>query len=206
MQAVTTYRKRGAARLMQAARAALLPLSLAMVGVAAQADELAEVQQLARTGKLAEALAKADQFLATKPRDPQMRFARAVIQADSGKTAEALVGLQKLIEDFPEIPEPYNNLAALHAADGQYDKARSALEMAIRLNPNYGAAHENLGDVYARLAGQAYGRALQLEPANAAPATKLRVLRELYSGKPAARTAAPSRPAGKTAAGAAATR
>ena len=165
-------------------------LALALGCSAAHADDYAEVNQLHRNGKLAEALAKAEQYLVGKPRDPQMRFLRSVIQADSGKTADAVAGLQKLIEDYPEIPEPYNNLAVLYAGEAQYDKARAALEMAIRLNPSYATAHENLGDVYARLAGQAYSKSLQLEPTNTVPAAKLKLLRDLYSARLPARPAA----------------
>jgi Tfp pilus assembly protein PilF len=47
----------------------------------------------------------------------------------------------------------------------QLDKARTALEMAIRTDPGYAIARENLGDVYARLASESYGQALQLDPA-----------------------------------------
>jgi hypothetical protein len=39
--------------------------------------------------------------------------------------------------------------------------------MAIRTNPSYATAHENLGDIYAKLASQAYSKALQLDAANA---------------------------------------
>ncbi|MFZ9375011.1 MAG: tetratricopeptide repeat protein [Burkholderiaceae bacterium] len=174
-----------------------LVLAVALAGGAAHADEYSDVNTLLRSGKMAEALAKAEQYLVGKPRDPQMRFLRAVIQADAGKTADAIAGLLQLVEDFPEIPEPYNNLAVLYAGEGQYERARGALEMAIRLNPNYATAHENLGDVYARLAGQAYSKSLQLEPANTAPAAKLRMLRELYNARLPARpaAAAPKAPA-----------
>jgi uncharacterized protein HemY len=50
----------------------------------------------------------------------------------------------------------------LYAQQKQYDKATVALEMAIRTHhPSYAIAHENLGDVYASLASQAYDKALQ---------------------------------------------
>jgi tetratricopeptide (TPR) repeat protein len=119
-------------------------------------------------GQLNEALSKADQYLAGKPRDPQMRFLKGVIQTESGKPADAVATFTKLTEDFPELPEPYNNLAVLYAGQSQFDKARAALEMAIRTNPSYATAHENLGDVYAKLASQAYSKALQLDAGNAA--------------------------------------
>ena len=159
----------------------LLALIAACVLMPVHADESADVSQLLRTGKLVEALTKADAFLAGKPNDPQMRFLKGVIQRSSGKQAEAIATFTKLTEDYPELPEPYNNLAVLYAGQGQFDKARAALEMAIRTNPSYSTAHENLGDVYARLASQAYNKALQLDGANAAVPPKLALIRELFS-------------------------
>lgn len=147
----------------------------------AHANEYAEVTQLMRAGKYSEAMTMADQYLATKPRDPQMRFLKGVIQRDTGKTAEALSTFTRLTEDYPELPEPYNNLAVLYAGQSQFDKARVALEMAIRTNPSYSTAHENLGDVYAKLASQAYNKALQLDSNNAAVAPKLALIRELFN-------------------------
>ncbi|MDE2605385.1 MAG: tetratricopeptide repeat protein, partial [Burkholderiales bacterium] len=123
---------------------------------AARADDYADVNQLLHTGKVTEALAKADHYLSAKPKDPQMRFLKGVALTEAGRTAEAIATFQKLTEDYPELPEPYNNLAVLYAGQGQFDKARAALEMAIRTNPSYATAHENLGDVYAKLASQAY--------------------------------------------------
>ncbi len=159
----------------------LIALAAALMFSVAHADEYADVAQLVRGGKLSEALTKADQYLATKPRDPQMRFLKGVIQRDSGKTTDAISTFTRLTEDFPELPEPYNNLAVLYAGQSQFDKARTALEMAIRTNPSYATAHENLGDVYAKLASQAYNKALQLDGANAGVPPKLALIRELFS-------------------------
>jgi tetratricopeptide (TPR) repeat protein len=88
-----------------------------------------------------------------------------------------------LTNDYPELPEPYNNLAVLYASQGQYEKAKVALEMAIRTHPSYATAHENLGDIYAKMASQAYDRALQLDRSNANTQTKLELIRELVGGK-----------------------
>ncbi|MBK6322846.1 tetratricopeptide repeat protein [Candidatus Aalborgicola defluviihabitans] len=159
----------------------LLTLAAALAVGLAHADDYADVSQLVRTGKLADALTKADLYLAGKPRDPQMRFLKGVIQRDSGKTNDAIATFTHLTEDFPELPEPYNNLAVMYAGQSQYDKARTALEMAIRTNPSYATAHENLGDVYAKLASQAYNKALQLDATNPAVAPKLALIRELFS-------------------------
>lgn len=181
--------------------------TLGMTTVHAQTDDYAEVNRLVRSGQLNEALAKADQYLGTKPRDPQMRFLKGVIQTESGRSSDAIATFLKLTEEFPELPEPYNNLAVLYASQSQFDKARVALEMAIRTNPSYATAHENLGDVYAKLASQAYSKALQLDGSNTGVAPKLSLIRNLFgadtrgapaatvAAAPAAAPAAASRPA-----------
>lgn len=161
--------------------AVVLALGLGTSMAWAQTEDYAEVNRLLRSGQLAEALAKADQYLVGKARDPQMRFLRGVILTESGKTQDAIATFSKLTEDYPELPEPYNNLAVLYAGQSQFDKARAALEMAIRTNPSYATAHENLGDVYAKLASQAYSKALQLDGTNPAVAPKLSLIRNLFA-------------------------
>ncbi|MGI9132793.1 MAG: tetratricopeptide repeat protein, partial [Rhodoferax sp.] len=98
-----------------------IALAAALCSGAASADEYADVVQLARSGKVSEALAKANQFIAGQPKDSQMRFVKGVIQRDSGKMAEAIATFTRLTEDFPDLPEPYNNLAVCHAAQGEFD-------------------------------------------------------------------------------------
>jgi tetratricopeptide (TPR) repeat protein len=119
-----------------------------------------------------------------------MRFLKGVIQTQAGSTAEAIATFQALTQDYPELPEPYNNLAALYASQNELDKARTALEMAVRMNPSYAIAHENLGDIYARMATQSYGRALQLEPGNPLLQPKINLLRELPAAGAKAKPAA----------------
>lgn len=178
----------------------LVALTALLGAGVAHAEDYSDITQLLKTGKAAEALVKADQRLAATPRDPQLRFLRGVAQADSGKQGEAITTFTKLTEEYPELPEPYNNLAVLYANQNQLDKARTALEMAIRTNPSYATAHENLGDIYAKLAGQAYNKALQLDATSAnSVKPKLALIRELFSadaasksGRPAAAAPAPA--------------
>nr|WP_225783579.1 tetratricopeptide repeat protein [Xenophilus sp. Marseille-Q4582] len=149
---------------------------------AALASEHDAVDALIQSRKYDEALSRADQYLAGKPRDVQMRFLKGVAQLESNRRADAIATFTQLTQDAPELPEPYNNLAVLHASQGQYDRARVALESALRTNPSYATAQENLGDVYARLAGDAYSQALQLGQNQAAVAPKLAVIRTLFPG------------------------
>ena len=157
-----------------------LVLACACVTGCAYADDYSDVSQLVRANKFSEAQTRVDSYLASKPADPQMRFFKGVIQRNQGKTAEAITTFTQLTQDYPELPEPYNNLAVLYAGQGQYDKARQALEMAIRTNPSYATAHENLGDVYARLASQAYNKALQLDGNNAVVPPKLALIGDVF--------------------------
>lgn len=156
-------------------------LGAALFAVAAHANDIDEVNQLLKAGKQTQALTKVEQSLSAKPRDPQLRFLKGVIQTELGKPNDAIGTFSKLTEDYPELPEPYNNLAVLYASSAQFDKARAALEMAIRTNPSYTTAHENLGDIYANLASQAYSKALQLGGSSSSLQPKLTLIRELFS-------------------------
>lgn len=160
----------------------LLLIVVVLGTVSAAADEYTDVSQLMRSGKTSEALAKIEQQLVTRPRDPQMRFFKGLIQRDTGKQTEAIATFISLTEEYPELPEPYNNLAVLYAAQNQFERARAALEMALKNNPRYAVAYENLGDVYARLAAEAYDKALQIDATSSASVLpKLKVVRELFS-------------------------
>jgi tetratricopeptide (TPR) repeat protein len=152
------------------------------------ADSLAEIQNLMRQGQFPQALASVDAYLANRPKDAQGRFMKGLILTELKRPNDAIAVFAKLSEDYPELPEPYNNLAVLYAQQKQYDRARSALEMAIRTHPSYAIAYENLGDVYAKLASQAYDKALQLDTSNAAAQSKLALIRDLVSAPGGSRT------------------
>jgi len=168
---------------------------LSLVSLPARADNLQDSQRFLKQGQHAQALEQVDKYLAGKPKDAQGRFLKGLILTEMGKTNDAIVIFTKLTEDYPELPEPYNNLAVIYAQQKQYDKAKQALEMAIRTHPSYATAHENLGDIYARLASQAYDKALQLDKGNASAQSKLAMIRDIMStsgntGRPGAKPAA----------------
>lgn len=146
-----------------------------------RADDMADVSKLLRSGKVAEALGKTNEYLAKHPADPQMRFMKGVLLTEQNKNEEAIAVFTKLTEDYRDLPEPYNNLAVLYAAGGQYEKARITLEKAIRTNPSYMTAYENLGDVYGKMASQAYDKALALGSSSTPAKSKLTLLRTFSS-------------------------
>jgi flagellar biosynthesis GTPase FlhF len=146
-----------------------------------RADDMADVSKLLRSGKVVEALGKTNEYLTKHPADPQMRFMKGVLLTEQNKNEEAIAVFTKLTEDYRDLPEPYNNLAVLYAAGGQYEKARIALEKAIRTNPSYMTAYENLGDVYGKMASQAYDKALALGSSSTPAKSKLTLLRTFSS-------------------------
>src|SRR6185436_9734081 len=170
--------------------------------VLAQSDELQDASQLFKQGQLDRALDKINAYLAKNPKDARGRFLKGIIFTEQNKPNDAIKVFTELTQEFPELPEPYNNLAVLYASQGQYDKARAALEMAIRTHPSYATAHENLGDIYAKMASQAYDKALQLDKSNTTAQTKLNLIKELFPGVRPGRPSAKGEPPAKVAAAA----
>jgi Flp pilus assembly protein TadD/ketosteroid isomerase-like protein len=184
---MTQIRLNAARLLTSALSAALLALAPAV-----HADTLQDISKQIKQGQHAQALEQIDKYLAGKPKDAQGRFLKGIVLTEMNKPNEAIAVFSKLTEDYPELPEPYNNLAVIYAQQKQYDKAKQALEMAIRTHPSYATAHENLGDIYARLASQAYDKALQIDSSNSSAQNKLALIRDLMST--ASRPGKPSKP------------
>ena len=175
------------------ARLVVLVFPLVLAAPAANADELQDINGLLKQGQHAKALERINQYLAQKPTDPNARFTKGLILAEQNKVADAIEVFTALSRDYPELPEPYNNLAVLYAAQGQYEKARQQLEKSIRTHPSYATAYENLGDVYTKLASQAYDKALQFDSSNSAAKNKLSLIRDLMSSnRPVSAPGAPS--------------
>lgn len=149
--------------------------------VSSQSDDFAQADQLQKQGQLERALERVNAYLSGRPKDARGRFLKGIILTEQKKPSEAIKVFTELTFDYPELPEPYNNLAVIYAAQGDYDHARSALETAIRVHPSYAAAHENLGDIYAQMAGQAYDKAAKLDRKNKTAPIKLNLVQELFS-------------------------
>jgi Flp pilus assembly protein TadD len=151
-------------RIRPSAAIGALAVTLAIGFAPAYADDAnREARTLLQNEQHERALSAADKLIAGNPANAEARFLRGVALAELGRSTEAIATFRKLTEDFPSLPEPYNNLAVLYARQRDFDKARDALEQAIRTHPSYATAHSNLGDLYARLANEAYERALQLD-------------------------------------------
>ncbi len=145
----------------------------------AAAPPVDEARALLASGQTDNALRVIESHLSAAPDDAEGRFLRGLILVKLNKTSDALKVFAELTRDYPQLPEPYNNLAVIYAQQGDYEKARDALEAALATHPSYATAHENLGDIYAALAGAAYNRALSLDQSNAGVRTKLSLVSQL---------------------------
>jgi hypothetical protein len=158
---------------------ALLALNLVISGNL-QAAEVKDNTQQAKQGQQSAALDRINAYLKSYPTDAQAMFTKGITLADLNRRDEAIKTFTEITERYPALPEPYNNLAVLYAESGQYDKARKALEAALRTHPSYATAHDNLAGIYARMASEAYDKALQLDKnTSPAPTNKLAMIRDL---------------------------
>ncbi|MFB3090206.1 MAG: tetratricopeptide repeat protein, partial [Gammaproteobacteria bacterium] len=117
--------------------------------------------------------------LSENPNEIQVLFLKGLTLANMDRLKEAESVFIDLTEDHPELPEPFNNLAVIYASSGEYDKAKEALISAINTHPSYAIAHENLGDIYAKMASQAYNQALKLDSDNKETRKKLAMINDL---------------------------
>jgi len=157
----------------------IIILSSVLVTSVAAGNE--EIQRMIQQESFQKALVLAEEQLAINPDDIQTLFLKGLILARMDRLKESAAVFVRLTEEHPELPEPYNNLAVIYAASGEYDKAEEALRQAINTHPSYATAHENLGDIYAKMASQAYNNALKLDSNNQETKEKLSMITELIS-------------------------
>ena len=159
---------------------------LCLLCASVTAGTLAEIRALAAEQQYVQALKQLDAFLEDNSDDVEARLFRGVILTRQGNIDEAITTFAELSKDRPELPEPLNNLAVLYAAQGRYDDSREVLLRAIALEPRYDTAHENIGDVYAKLANIAYERAFALNKKNASARDKASWMTRVLDTEPAA--------------------
>jgi len=179
------------------------PRELSEAARKAYSKGLKDARALLAERKNAEAIVVLDALSAERPREPQARFLKGVALADSGRTDDAIAVYLGLVADFPELPEVRNNLAVLYGQKGNYEGARDELTAAILAAPDYAIAYENLGDVYARLAGSNYEKAIARNAKNTTAPPKLKLVREalgLRAPPPPPPAAAATAPAASAAA------
>lgn len=177
-------------------------LLVVLLGVSSglYANALKDAQGLFEAGKYNQAMTRVEAYLKSQPKSAEARFLKGLILVEQGQSAAAIDVFTGLTRDYPELPEPYNNIAVIYAAEGDYDGARSALQAALKTHPSYATAYENLGDIYAKLASEAYQQALDLEKRDQGQGklkVKLSLIDNLFMEEPQipAQVVAASRPA-----------
>ena len=116
--------------------------------------------------------------------NPEFLFYKGILETNLSKTNQAIDTFRDLTERFPELPEPFNNLAVLYAEKGQFRLAKEILEQAIKTNPSYLTAHINLGDIFTKMASEAYNKALEIDKSNNIAITKLSMITQLFNYNP----------------------
>ena len=130
------------------------------------------------------ALEKIKKRLRQTPDEPRLLFYKGVTEAKLNQIDNAIKTYNDLINKYPNLPEPYNNLAVIYAERQELDLAKDTLEKAIKTNSSYSVAHVNLGDIYTRMATNAYNMAFEIDKDNKIARNKLKLITELFNYKP----------------------
>ncbi|MDI9331274.1 MAG: tetratricopeptide repeat protein [Alphaproteobacteria bacterium] len=156
----------------------LWPFGLAAFCGLSMAQEVrhADIERELRQARFEQVFTLSDRALADRPRDPQVRFWRALAQDKLGRTEQALTEYQALVQDHPELPEPHNNLGVLLLRRGDLDAAHAAFQQALRMDAGYAEAMENLGDVLVLQARRLYQQSAQSGPPRPALRDKINAL------------------------------
>ena len=148
----------------------------------AGATDLDAIRRMAEQGQWQEALQRLDSRIETDTdaTDVQARFLKGLLLLEHDRLQEAREVFLDITRLFPRLPGGFNNLAVIYAREGEYEKARQALALAIANAPDYSASHANLGDIYTKLALDAYRRAVELDPQDEISQGRLEWLENLF--------------------------
>ncbi|MDQ6992267.1 MAG: tetratricopeptide repeat protein [Mariprofundus sp.] len=131
-----------------------LPLMMLVCMFSLQSQTWADERDAAVVARYQAAVAKT-------PADYQSWFALGVSQANQQHFDKAIAAFTQVIKLQPRLAEPHNNLAVIYNEQGNLRAAVRELEASLKLKPNYGTAQENIGDLYVKLAADAYKKALE---------------------------------------------
>ena len=168
-------------RKIENVKKAVILCLVVFLSVITQAADTDPIQALIEKGELKEALNLTQQLLVKDQDNVNYLFLKGLILTRQNKLEESRDVFVQLTEQYPELPEPYNNLAVVYAALGDFTNARIALEKAINTHPSYATAYENMGDIYAKMASNAYNSALEIDGGNEAAREKLSLVGALFS-------------------------
>ena len=146
--------------------------SLPAPQVTSDATDLQSLQQAnrhLRNGQYQDALTAVNQVLAADKDNMDAQLLKATLLAKTGFLAQAETLLNELREKYPDRPEPLNNLAVIYAEAGDNSRAIQTLQSAFKTHPSYAQVYQNLSDMYAVLAAEAYNKALGVSGTDRGP-------------------------------------
>ncbi len=122
--------------------------------------------------------------------DPEQRFQAALKLMKDHQPQEAREAFASLAQDFPNYSGPLNDLGVLQAQGRQRDQAIASFARATAANGSNAFAYGWLGILYRESgdyahAEQAYRKAIELKPDDAAAHLNLGILYEIYLKRPA---------------------
>ena len=157
---------------------------LLVANISSAQNNTDEIKLLLKNGNYKKAEGLINNSIESNLNNPEILFYRGIMETNLGKTNQAIDTFRDLTERFPELPEPFNNLAVLYAEKGQFRLAKEILEQAIKTNPSYLTAHINLGDIFTKMASEAYNKALEIDKSNNIAITKLSMITQLFNYNP----------------------
>jgi len=158
-------------------------LFLPMIGLTDSKEDLTPILSLINEKPFI-ALEKIKKRLRASPDEPRLLFYKGVTETKLNQMDNAINTYNYLINKHPNLPEPYNNLAVIYAEKEELELAKKTLEKAIKTNSSYSVAHVNLGDIYTRMATNAYNIAFEIDNDNKIAGNKLKLITELFNYKP----------------------
>jgi predicted O-linked N-acetylglucosamine transferase (SPINDLY family) len=132
-------------------------------------DALQRAMQLAREGRLNEAVSALRMQVRMRPRDDHAASALGLMLRRAGETAQGMQHLRRACDLAPDNPLHWMNLAGTQFADGAVAEARKGFERAVAMAPGHpggwmgmASCHLHAGEVDEALAASARG--LELGP------------------------------------------
>lgn len=131
--------------------------------------EISEASADFTLGRFTEALDRLEKLFEKEPKNPNVVYYLAFMNAEMGRLDTAITMYRKLIELQPTDERGWNNLGVLYSQQGRNDEALLALESALIQNPNRPDTHYNMALIHTEqghddLAEERLKKAIELRP------------------------------------------